>query len=109
MAGTMEQDQFEAIRKTLRPFFLKRAVQKAVLFGSLATGKGSRKSDFDLMIVKQTEKRFFDRFEEFTEIHELIRDRAVDLLIYTPEELESIAHRSFVKRILQEGKVLYEL
>ncbi len=105
----MEQEQFEEIKETLRPFFLKRGVQKAVLFGSLATGKGSKKSDLDLMIVKETEKRFFDRFEEFAEIHELIKDRAIDLLIYTPEELQSISHRFFVKRILQEGKILYEL
>ena len=41
-------------------------------------------------------------------IFELIKDRAIDILIYTPEELESISHRSFIKMIINEGKPIYE-
>ena len=79
-----------------------------MLFGSLAAGKETRRSDLDVMIVKETDKRFFDRFEEFSEIFDLVKDRDVDLLIYTPRELESISHRSFIKKILVEGRTLYE-
>jgi len=33
---------------------------------------------------------------------------AVDLLVYTPEEMLTMVDRPFVRRILHEGKVLYE-
>ena len=78
------------------------------MFGSVAQGKATRKSDLDLMIVMKTDKRFFDRYEQFDEIHQIIDDKSVDLLIYTPEELIKISHRSFIKRILHEGVTVYE-
>ena len=41
-------------------------------------------------------------------VYEIIPDRSIDILIYTPEELERISHRSFIKTIFREGKVIYE-
>ena len=96
------------LQKLLAPFFKEKGVIKAVLFGSAARGSETKKSDLDFMIIKQTEKRFFKRFEEFDEIHNIIKNRAVDLLIYTPEELKNISHRPFIKKILEEGKLIYE-
>lgn len=103
-----EWAEIERIRDLLRPLFVRTGVSRAVLFGSLAAGKGSRKSDLDLMIVKETDCRFFDRYEEFSEVYDLVSDRAVEMLIYTPGELERIASRPFIRRILQDGIVLYE-
>ena len=60
------------------------------------------------MIITETDKRFFDRYEQFDKIHEIINDRAVDMLIYTTSELSSISHRPFIKRILLEGETIYE-
>jgi hypothetical protein len=60
------------------------------------------------MIVKDTDKRFFSRYDEFNEIFELIENIAIDLLIYTPEELEKISHRPFIRKIIEEGRVIYE-
>ena len=100
----METKEFEKLKKLLTPIFVRTGAVKAVLFGSLAAGKETRRSDLDVMIVKETDKRFFDRFEEFSEIFDLVKDRDVDLLIYTPRELESISHRSFIKKILVEGR-----
>jgi uncharacterized protein len=105
----MRTSEFDRIKELLTPLLIRKKAIKAVLFGSLADGKDSRRSDVDLMIVKETDKRFFDRFDEFSEINDLLRNRAVDLLIYTPQELESISHRPFIKKILNEGKILYEL
>ncbi len=90
------------------PLFKKRGVEKAILFGSYARGSQTKKSDLDLIIILNTKKRFFDRYDDFNEIHDLIRDRNVDLLIYTPKEFKEISHRRFIKTIVSEGKTIYE-
>ncbi|HBT19929.1 MAG TPA: nucleotidyltransferase domain-containing protein [Peptococcaceae bacterium] len=109
MAGSAEK------RKKILTEELKRIVstaaemgaEKIILFGSLARGDVGRESDIDLLIVKKTNKRFLDRLDEF---YSRIQPRvAVDVLVYTPEELESLAEtRRFVKEILAEGVVVYE-
>lgn len=104
----MKSEELDIFRNLMAPIFRQRNVIKVVLFGSASRGALTKKSDIDLMIIKETPKRFFDRYKEFDEIYELIKNRAVDILIYTPEELESISHRPFIKRILKEGKSIYE-
>ena len=96
------------IQEMLSAVFKETKVKKAVLFGSYSRNSQTRKSDFDLMIITETDKRFFDRYEQFDKIHEIINDRAVDMLIYTSDELARISHRPFIKRILLEGKTIYE-
>jgi len=98
----------EEISRRLRPLFKKNNVEKAIVFGSGARGTQTRKSDLDLLIVLATDKRFFDRYGDFEEIPNLIKGRSVDMLIYSPEELETISHRKFIKTILAEGKIIYE-
>ena len=83
-------------------------VIKALLFGSRATGRESKRSDVDLLIVMESNKRFFDRHEDFIELYDVLKGSAVDLLIYTPEELDRISNRAFIKKILDEGKVINE-
>ena len=104
----MNLKELNTIRRLLAPIFRQNSVIKVVLFGSVSRGSGTRKSDLDLMIIKETGRRFFDRYDEFDEIHALIKNRAVDILIYTPEELKNISHRPFIKKILEEGKSIYE-
>jgi len=91
----------------MAPIFRRNAVSKAVLFGSAVRDTETRKSDIDLMIVVETDKRFFDRYDAFDEISEILKGTSVDLLIYTPQELESISHRPFIRKILAEGKIIY--
>ncbi|UCD79053.1 MAG: nucleotidyltransferase domain-containing protein [Desulfobacterales bacterium] len=88
--------------------FEEKGVIKAVVFGSFARKTESRKSDLDLLIIVESNKRFFERYESFNEIFELIRGPAIDMLIYTPEEFKNISHRVFIKRILSEGSTIYE-
>ena len=104
----MKPDERNKLKALLIPIFVKNNVKKAILFGSCSRDSETRKSDLDLMILMETKKRFFDRYEQFEIIHEIIKDRAVDLLIYTPDELDSIAHRPFIRQILLEGQTLYE-
>lgn len=104
----MNVEEIQEIKELLHSFFEELGVNKVILFGSYSRGSETRKSDLDLMILTDTNKRFFDRYGSFEKIHELIKGRNIDLLIYTPEELDRIAHRSFIKKILNEGKTIYE-
>ena len=104
----MEKSDLRKIKEMLSPVFIENNVKKAVLFGSFSRSTQTRKSDMDLMIITETDKRFFDRYEQFDKIHEIMNDRAVDILIYTSDEIASISHRPFIKHILSEGETIYE-
>jgi len=104
----MDNIDIRKIKGLLTPLFRTMSVEKAIMFGSGARGTQTRKSDLDLVIVLKTDKRFFERYEDFEEIHNLVKGCRVDLLIYSPDELKRISHRKFIKSILSEGKVIYE-
>jgi predicted nucleotidyltransferase len=92
-----------------RPVFERHNIERAILFGSFATGRQSRKSDVDLILIKSTAKRYFDRFEGLLEdLYRAIPGREIECFIYTPQELSSISHRPFIQRALGEGAVIYE-
>lgn len=82
-------------------------VRKIILFGSLARGEVGRGSDIDLIIVQETDKRFLDRLEE---IYAALEPRVgLDVLVYTPGEFARMERtNSFIKRAVNEGKVLYD-
>ena len=93
----------------LRPIFEKHHIVHAMVFGSLARGEASRRSDIDLLLVQETDKRFLERYDGLLrEITQTVSGRDVDLLIYTPQELEQLAHRPMIATALREGKTLYE-
>jgi predicted nucleotidyltransferase len=104
----MKPDEFKRLQLSMAPIFKRNEVSKAVLFGSAVRDTETKKSDIDLMIVMETDKRFFDRYDAFDEISEIVKGTPVDLLIYTPQELENISHRPFIRKILSEGKTIYE-
>ena len=80
--------------------------QRVVLFGSLVTGEPGLASDVDLLVVWDTPLDFLTRT---VTLYRLLQPRApVDLLVYSPGEMESIASRPFVRQALAEGKVLHE-
>ncbi len=62
------------------------SVRFVLLFGSLARGDVRDHSDIDLIVVKETEKRFLDRLDEF---YDDARE-AMDVLVYTPQEFEEM-------------------
>ncbi len=80
------------------------SIRLILLFGSMARGDIGSESDIDLIIVKETDKKFLDRLDEFYED----ADIAMDLLVYTPDEFERMKKRSFIKRASEEGVILYE-
>ncbi len=93
----------------LVPLFKQYHIQKAILFGSLARGEATSRSDVDLILVQQTKKRFWDRYDGLLlDLGQAVSKRAVDVLIYTPAELEQIKERAFIRQALKEGITLYE-
>ena len=82
-------------------------VEKIILFGSLNTGRVHATSDIDLIIIKQTDKRFMDRLDRFyTNVDSEV---AVDMLVYTPDEFEDMKLNSqFVRTAMENSRVIYE-
>lgn len=81
--------------------------KKIILFGSMAREQVNRYSDIDLIVIKDTKKRFLDRLEEvYTNAEPSL---SVDILVYTPQEFQEMRQwSSFIKGVLKEGRVLYE-
>jgi len=101
--------EIDALKEKLHPLFKEHKIEKAILFGSHARNEASRHSDIDLILIKNTDLRFFDRYEGvLVAFSRALPEYDVDMLIYTPRELEEISHRHFIRQALKEGKVLYE-
>jgi len=98
----------DELAERIRPVFQQRPVRKVILFGSWARGTQNHKSDLDLIVIEHTDKRFFQRYDDFNEIYEKIPDIEIDMLIYTPEEFDSIADRAFIRNAIDNGKLIYE-
>jgi predicted nucleotidyltransferase len=81
---------------------------KIILFGSVATGKAKENSDIDIIIIKETEKKFWERLREISKY--CSREIGMDVLVYTPEEFEKLSQdREFFKQeVLMKGKIIYE-
>ena len=84
--------------------------QKVILFGSYAYGTPDKDSDIDLLIIKDTHERFFDRL---TAVRKAVagthRGVPIDPLVLTPEEVEERiqAGDQFIGEILEKGRVVY--
>jgi predicted nucleotidyltransferase len=83
--------------------------EKIILFGSFAQGKIHEWSDLDLVIIKDTRKRFFQRLHE---VHLMTSPKVgVNFIVYTPAEVKRMIekeHYFITDEILGKGKVLYE-
>jgi uncharacterized protein len=99
----------EILRKSLRPIFEKYGVLKAYLFGSIARKEVSRSSDVDLLLIRNTDKRYLDRLDGIlSETLDVVEERNVDLIIYTPSELEAMIDTPFIRSVMEESVVIYE-
>ncbi|KAA5806901.1 nucleotidyltransferase domain-containing protein [Thermoanaerobacterium thermosaccharolyticum] len=82
-------------------------VEKIILFGSLAKNEINEWSDIDLIVIKDTDKPFYERLEEVIEI--VKPDIGVDIIVYTPEEVEEMRESLFyTEEVLKKGKIIYE-
>ncbi|MBU3942673.1 nucleotidyltransferase domain-containing protein [Patescibacteria group bacterium] len=91
----------EQITKRYKP-------KKIILYGSFAYGKPHKDSDVDLFVIKETKKK---RTERHLELDKILSDRNIplDILVYTSKEVEQkLALKDlFIKKIMDQGKVIY--
>jgi predicted nucleotidyltransferase len=96
----------DLLRRLVAPHV--QAARRVIAFGSVARGDVDRWSDLDLIIVADTPRPFLERFKDFRGLYDVWP--RLDLLIYTPEELEQMLadDNPFVVRAVREGVVLHE-
>jgi predicted nucleotidyltransferase len=93
----------EKIRRDYKPL-------KIILFGSSAEGRAGKDSDIDMLIIKDTKESYRERWMN---VCRLVRDfkRRIPFepIVLTPEELDKRLNMkdTFMKSILEKGKVLY--
>ena len=108
-SGEETAKELDQIVARLQPMFERGGVRRAILFGACARGEPSRRSDIDLLVVQRTDKRWLDRYDAILrEVVEAVRGRDVEMLIYTPDELQGMSDTHFVATVLREGKTIYE-
>ena len=101
------QQRLEKELERMVALFPRMGVKKDILFGSLARGDVAEASDIDLILVRDTPKRFVDRLEEA--LVDLDPHVGLDVLVYTPSEFtELLETRPFVQEAVREGRVIYE-
>ncbi len=79
-----------------------------LLFGSQARGDVTVHSDIDIIIIKDTQKRYKDRVKVLLTA---TKPRIpVDLIVYTPQEFRHMVRvgNRFVEKALRDGVVLYD-
>ena len=84
--------------------------EKVILFGSRASGRAQPDSDIDLLIIKETQARFIDRWAEVRRIlSDATRFVGLETLVLTPQELSDRLRigDQFIEEITRTGRVLY--
>lgn len=81
--------------------------ERIILFGSRARGEADEYSDYDLIVIKRTDRPFLERLQEM--VPYLVEfDRPAEILVYTPEEFERMGEVGLGWIVRQEGVVVYE-
>lgn len=82
--------------------------ERVILFGSLASGRVHPTSDLDVVVIQKSRRAFWSRVLELR--RELKPQTGLDLLVYTPEEFDTLLRdRPFFRdEIIGRGRVVYE-
>ncbi|MBC7326820.1 nucleotidyltransferase domain-containing protein [bacterium] len=98
-------DKLEEVLRRLKKY----EPERIILFGSYGTEDMDEYSDLDLVVIKQTPKRFIERL---IEVWELLGEdvEKVDVFVYTPEEWERMLEEknAFAIEVIEKGRVVYE-
>ena len=83
--------------------------EKIILFGSAVSGKFTKDSDLDFLVIKKNTP--YQGRERVRQLYGLIdKEMAADFLVYRPREFERgvMSEDPFIKDIIKTGQVLYE-
>lgn len=100
-----KQGQLRKIVRTLLTY----EPERIYLIGSWARGEGDDLSDFDLIIIKETQVPFLERLKKVSKLLSE-KEGGVDLLVYTPEEFDQMCKQgnAFAEMIIEEGQIIYD-
>ena len=103
MQTTQEKAEIKAVVKILVSQY--GPIEKIVLFGSAARGDADEWSDVDLIVIKNTKKRFVERLVEVPSlpIH-------ADVFVYTQKEFDEMRENEnpFIMSALESARTIYE-
>lgn len=93
----------ETLKEKYRP-------EKIILFGSCVSGRITSDSDIDMLIIKDTDKAYRERWME---IGRLVRNSKRNIpfepfIITTKEFQRELKRNFFLQEIMEKGRVLYE-
>jgi predicted nucleotidyltransferase len=81
--------------------------ERIILVGSHARGHADEYSDYDIIVIKRTDRSFLERLQDM--VPYLVQfERPADILVYTPDEFEQMGERGLGWIAQREGIVLYE-
>lgn len=84
--------------------------ERVILFGSYAYGEPTRDSDVDLLVIKATSDRPFDRALTLRRLlRGTEREVPIEFIVLTPQEVDErlAAGDSFLDMVLRRGVVLH--
>ena len=81
--------------------------ERIILFGSRTRGDADEYSDYDIIVIKRTDKPFLERLRDMVP-YLMEFDRPAEVLVYTPEEYERMRETGLGWIAHNEGVVLYE-
>lgn len=81
--------------------------EQIILFGSRARGEADEQSDYDVVVIKRTNRSFLERLADM--VPYLVEfARPAEILVYTPDEWEQMGETGLGWVLKQEGVMLYE-
>lgn len=95
----------EALPRVVEAFARTPGVLRVSVFGSYARGRRDLFTDLDLFVVWETERPALDRLQFLHSRLDVPVD--VDIVCYTPAELQASSDDPFIRRLLGEEVVLY--
>ena len=84
--------------------------EKNILFGSLTKKEIDKYSDIDLVVIKESNKRFVERLVEVVEYLPKNNTIPTDIFVYTPQEFQEMQEdkNPFIEEVIKKGKIIYE-
>ena len=83
--------------------------QKIILFGSKARGEAGRDSNYDLLVIENSNQ---PRYRRAVSYRRALKDLGIskDIVVWTPREIAEWQNVSnaFITTVVREGMVLYE-
>lgn len=103
-------DYKESIKEIVGILKAKYNPDKIILFGSCVTGKVIADSDIDMLIIKNTKKKYGERWMDVGRlVRHLNSSLPLEPFVLTPKEFKrQLGRNLFLQEIVKKGNVLYE-